>query len=215
MSSRKRVPLGTFFIFSIWVLVLVVALSFWNSRTAYKQPPKELMGVLRPEPKPLASFNLVDHNKEPFTRQNLLGKWTFLFFGYTYCPDVCPMTLSVLTEFYKQLEGGADELSNVQVLFVSVDPDRDTPEKLADYMSFFNKKFIAVTGSKTEIDSFVRQYGAGYILEQETSPGEYLVSHTSAIFLVDPEGRLVALFSQPHSADTILAQYKKIRAFIR
>ncbi len=170
--------------------------------------------MLRPQPKPLSSFDLVDHKGEVFTRDNLLGKWTFLFFGYTHCPDVCPMTLSVLSSVYNRLDEKDGEGFGEQIVFLSVDPNRDTPEKLAEYMAFFNEKFIGVTGSKEEIDEFSMQYGAGYILGEETAPGEYSVNHTSAIFLIDPKGRLVALFSQPHNADTILMQYRKIQPYI-
>ena len=204
----------TIFLFSLLVLIIVAGIAFWNSRTSVALPPQDLMGVLRPEPKSLTSFELVDHNKESFIRERLLGKWTLLFYGYTHCPDVCPMTLSVLTTIYNKLDEETGERTGAQILFVSVDPERDTPEKLADYMSFFNEEFLAVTGKKADIDSFSQQFGAGYILEQEASPGEYLVSHTSAIFLVDPMARLVASFSQPHDAETILAQYRKIRAYI-
>ena len=215
MSSRTNFPLGMFFVFSIGVLVLVVMFNIWNPPTVSTQSPQDLMGVLRPEPKQLASFNLVDQKGESFTRKNLLGKWTFLFFGYTSCPDVCPMTLSVLSSVYKELGKKEDRMTEEQMLFVSVDPARDTPEKLAEYMAFFNGRFIAATGEKSEIDNFSRQCGAGYMIDEEASPGEYLVNHTSAIFLIDPKGRLVASFSQPHNADTILMQYQKIRAYIR
>jgi len=214
MRPKKKSFLGPFFLFSIGMLVIVVLFSMGSSKNHSMQFPKELMGVVRPEPKPLSSFNLIDHNGDAFTRENLLGKWTFLFFGYTHCPDVCPMTLSVLSSVYNGIDEESGDGVGEQVVFLSVDPVRDTPAKLADYMAFFNEKFIAVTGSKEEIDEFSEQYGAGYILGEETSPGEYSVNHTSAIFLIDPKGRLVALFSQPHNADTILMQYRKIQAYI-
>jgi protein SCO1/2 len=102
---------------------------------------------------------------------------------------------------------------DMQVVFVSVDPDRDTVEKLADYITYFNKDFIGTTASKEKIDKVAQQFGAGYIMEAETSAGVYNVSHTSAIFLVDPYGRLVASFSQPHQPTTITTQYQKIRKY--
>ena len=103
--------------------------------------------------------------------------------------------------------------ADMQVVFISVDPERDTTEKLAAYITHFNSKFIGATSAKTEIDKLTRQFGAGYILEPETAPGQYLVAHTSAIFLVDPFGRLVASFSQPHYATTITSQYQKIQQY--
>jgi len=101
----------------------------------------------------------------------------------------------------------------MQVVFISVDPKRDSTEKLARYMRYFNKKFTGATASKTKIDRLTRQFNAGYIVEPETSPGQYLVAHTSAIFLVDPLGRLVANFSQPHYPNTINELYEKIRIY--
>ena len=101
----------------------------------------------------------------------------------------------------------------MQVVFISVDPDRDSSEKLADYVTYFDKDFIGTTADKIKIDKVTQQFGAGYIADPETSAGVYNVSHTSAIFLVDPYGRLVATFSQPHQAATITSQYKKIRKY--
>ena len=101
----------------------------------------------------------------------------------------------------------------MQVVFISVDPQRDTAETIASYVTYFNKNFIGATARKSEIDALTRQFGAGYVVESETATGQYLVAHTSAIFLIDPFGRLVATFSQPHYPSTILAQYKKIKAY--
>jgi protein SCO1/2 len=102
---------------------------------------------------------------------------------------------------------------DMQEVFISVDPDRDTPEKLAAYMAYFNPEFIGASANKAEIDRLSRQFGAGYIIEPETAPGQYLVAHTSAIFLVDPLGRLVAVFSQPHYPTSINSLYEDIRAY--
>ena len=138
----------------------------------------------------------------------------FCIFWLYILPDICPATLYVLSSVHGLL---VDELGktpeDMQVLFISVDPARDTPEKLADYVTYFNEDFIAATADKTEIDNLARQFGAGYIFEDEIEPGIYNVSHTSAIFLVDPFGRLAATFSQPHQPSTIVSLYKKIRTY--
>ena len=212
-SSKKVLPVGTIFIFSLWVLAGVMAYSYWNSRTAVATPPAELMGVLRPAPKLLENFSLVDQSRQSFNQTSLIGNWTFLFFGFTSCPDVCPTTLSILNTIDQQLKTGSQKATNTQVVLVSVDPNRDTPEKLAEYIAYFNPEFIAATGSKAELDKFTSMTGAGYIFEEETSPGVYQVNHTSAIFLIDPQARLVASFSQPHRPDTIVEQYWQIREY--
>ncbi len=213
MTAGNRLPWGTITLFAVWVLVMILALVFWRSGGP-PPPPQELMGVLRPEPRPLQQFELTDQRKAPFNRERLLGKWTFLFFGYTWCPDICPTTLYALTQADRLLEKEAPELAeDSQVVFVSVDPERDTPEKLAAYMNYYNPEFLGVTGSKAQIDNLAGQCGAGYVKEPETAPGMYLVSHTSAIFLVDPEARLVATFSQPHVPANIVSLYRQIREF--
>jgi len=213
--TSKKLPIGTIVIFSFFILVMVVTYVL----TKPPERPAELEGVLRPDFRLLLPFKLTDQNNKVFDEKRLLNKWTFVFFGYTSCPDVCPATLYVLKEVHDLLideSGGStnnEPADDTQMVFVSVDPARDTPEKLAKYISYFSKDFIAVTADKTEIDDLAKQFGAGYILEEKDAEGDYNVAHTSAIFLVDPYGRLVASFSQPHQAKTITSQYEKIRKY--
>jgi len=208
--TNKKIPTGSIFLFSLFLLVMLVTYVF----TKPSPPAPELAGVLRPDFKPLNPFKLTDQNNIVFSEKHFQGKWSFVFFGYTSCPDICPTTLTVLGSVQTFLDNKKNDApANRQVVFISVDPTRDTPEVLATYMSYFNTNFIAATANKKEIDSFVRQFGAGYVLEKETAPVEYLVAHTSAIFLVDPHARLVATFSQPHYPATIATQYEKIRAY--
>ena len=146
-----------------------------------------------------------------YTTQRLKHKWSFVFFGYTYCPDICPTTLSILKQVSHELQktpGAA--ASDMQIVFVSVDPSRDTPQVLDQYMQYFGKEFTGLTGFPDSLQDLARQFGAAYIKEEETRPGEYLVSHTSSIFLVDPQMRIVASFSPPHDYKTIASQYQKI-----
>ncbi|HHJ17456.1 MAG TPA: SCO family protein [Gammaproteobacteria bacterium] len=209
MSEKTPRPYGTLLIFLFWVL-LMAAVFFWM--LPGKVNPPELQGVLRPEPRPLHAFELTDQHRQPFNLERLKNKWSFVFFGYTYCPDICPTTLSTLTGVVKQLQTDPQGLSNIQVVFVSVDPRRDTPEVLESYLKYFNPAFLGITGAQQAIDSLTRQFGAGYMLEPETPSGEYLVNHTSSIFLVDPHGQLLASFSPPHDPDTIVEQFRQIRA---
>lgn len=207
---NKKFPAGTLLLFSIFLLVMLVTYLLVKPAP----PPPELIGVLRPEFRALYPFELKDHNNTKFDLDRLQDKWTFVFFGYTSCPDICPTTLHVLSSVQTLLKDETnDDPANRQVVFISVDPKRDTPESLATYVSYFNSNFIGATAEKEDIDNLARQFGAGYSFEAETSPGQYLVAHTSAIFLVDPYGRLVATFSQPHYPKTITSQYEKIRAY--
>ena len=207
---NKKLPIGTIVIFGFFLATM--AASYYLSKPS--PPPAELAGVLRPGFKLLQPFELTDHNNKVFNEKNFLDKWSFVFFGYTSCPDICPATLYVLKSVHGLLVDETGEVpDDMQVVFISVDPARDSHEKLADYITYFNKDFIGTTADKIKIDKVTQQFGAGYITDAETSPGNYNVSHTSAIFLVDPFGRLVATFSQPHQAPTITAQYKQIRKY--
>lgn len=202
--------------FPILILLLSfcagIALYLFNSQSAYKTGVEELQGVLRPEARELLDFSLTDQNGQPFNLNRFSDGWSFVFFGYTYCPDICPTTLTTLVSVYKQLEQQGESIENLNTFFISVDPQRDTPEVLRGYMSYFNEAFVGVTGEKELLDAFARQFGAGYVVEPEQAPGVYLVSHTSSIFLVDPQKRLRAHFSPPHDATTIAEQFRKIKS---
>lgn len=210
MSKKRIIPIGSLVIGLIFGLVMLVT----HLLVKPPAPPPELAGVLRSEFRQLAPFQLQSHNHGPVNEASLQGKWTFVFFGYLSCPDICPNTLNELNTFWALLKDETDaQPDDLQILFVSVDPVRDSTENLASYVAHFNKEFIGATAGKGAIDRLTRQFGADYEIETETATGQYLVAHTSAIFLVDPYGRLVAAFSQPHYASTLLSQYKKITAY--
>ena len=213
MFSERIKPYRTALIFLLTMVVLVVAYTYrLESR---RSVPAELEGVMRPDARALESLALTDQNNRALHREDFAGKWSFVFFGYTYCPDICPMTLATLVGVDNQLKGQAGQAKDYRVVFVSVDPGRDTPEVLAHYLEFFDKEFIGLTGSKDQIDAVTRQFGAGYIMEPARAPGEYLISHTSSIFLIDPEARLIASFSPPHDPATIARQFRKIQEIYR
>ena len=209
MTAKNTIPYGTLLLLVLWGALLALVL-WWMYPE--KPIPPELQGVLRPHPKPLQAFELIDQRNRPFTLERLRDKWSMVFFGYTYCPDICPTTLSTLSAVAGKLRSESLAIGNEQVVFVSVDPERDLPETLAGYLKYFDETFVGATGSKSAIDQVTGQFNAGYIKEAETQSGEYLVSHTSSIFLVDPDTHLVAVFAPPHDPDTIVEQYRLVRA---
>ena len=177
----------------------------------WRQPAPELAplpGVLWPDPRPIGAFTLRDHHGREFTRERLEGAWTFMFFGYTHCPDICPTTLATL----RQVEHDLSEHAAVsrQHVLVSVDPARDSVEHLAKYVSLFGPAFLGVTGSDDELSKLAREVGATYFLGEPGDDGSYFVEHTASIMLVDPRGRLVALFGMPHDAAAIAARFLEI-----
>ena len=210
MTNKRIIPIGTLVLGLVFLLVMLIT----HLLVKPPAPPSELEGVLRHDFRQLTPFQLQRHNRGPLSEKDLQGKWSYIFFGYLSCPDVCPNTLHELGQFWTLLKDESGlEPEKLQVIFVSVDPERDNTETLARYVNHFNKNFIGATAGKGAIDRLTKQFGAGYILEAETGPGQYLVTHTSAIFVVDPLGRLVATFSQPHYAPSLLSQHKKITQY--
>lgn len=175
--------------------------------------PSALPGVLWPNPRPIGAFTLQDHLGRAFTRERLDGAWTFLFFGYTHCPDICPTTLATL----RRVEHDLAESTSAprQHVLVSVDPARDTVEHLARYVPSFGPAFLGVTGSDGELSKLARDVGAVFFLGEPESDGSYLVDHTASIMLIDPRGRLVALFGMPHDADLIAARFLELERAVR
>jgi protein SCO1/2 len=166
--------------------------------------------VLSP-PRTITGFSLVDQSGQPFTPERLRGKWTFVFFGYTHCPDVCPTTLSALARVDELLRAQPGEHENVQTVFVSVDPQRDTPQTLAQYVAYFNRGFTGVTGTQEQIDRLARDLGIVHLRTQEDASGGYLIDHTASVLLINPDGKLRALFGVPHDPKLIAADFEKIR----
>ncbi|MBF0445909.1 MAG: SCO family protein [Magnetococcales bacterium] len=183
---------------------IIMSLYLWQNRPVNPQLliPTELKGLMLPEAKPLTPFKLQDQNGDIYDVSRLRDNWTFIFFGYTHCPDVCPTSLSFLAEVFEQLKEQPRGFEHTNATFISVDPKRDTPELLKEYTPYFHEKFLGATGTTKEIDSLTKQVWAHYKISDEVDEnGDYAVDHTAAIFLIDPKGRLFAIFSEQHQKD--------------
>lgn len=139
-------------------------------------------------------YALLDHRGAAFTAESLRGDWSLVFAGFTHCPDICPDTLARLNLLDRVLR---ERDIVVQTVFVSVDPERDTPERLAGYVTYFNEEFIGVTGPKVELDRFATALGIGYV-KVPSAGGDYTVDHSAALVLVGPDARVVEYFMPPH-----------------
>ncbi len=169
-------------------------------------------GVTLPEPRPIPPFELSDQHGTPFTLDNLKGQWSLLFLGFTQCPDVCPQTLAILNAAHGLLEDGwpgGDGRKGIQTVFVSVDPDRDSPALLGEYAGYFNPDFIAVTGSKPQLDQLTESLGFAYVMVP-ISQGRYTVDHSTAVALIDPDARAAAYFRQPLDPEALAADVKTL-----
>lgn len=151
-------------------------------------------------------FQLVDQNGKPATEQDMKGKPFLVFFGYTHCPDVCPTTLFEVSEVMRALGPDADR---VGAMFVTVDPERDTPAAMKDYLSSFDPHLRGLTGDRTSIDAVEKTYRV-YAKKVPSESGDYSMDHTALIYLMDKQGRFVAPFSlrrKPEEAAADLRRY--------
>lgn len=201
---------------SIGILSLVIGFGLsqqiFNNDTKI---PENLDATVLSNPRTLVGFNLSDHDKKPFTPAQLKGHWSFMFFGFTNCPDVCPTALNAMKAVWKKLPTKMGEPGHPKLYFVSVDPDRDKLEMLKPYVQFFNPEFNAVTGHLDEIDKLTNQIGILYGYDQKDSDNdlEYTVNHSAQMILIDPQGRMRAVISPPHDAETISSNFQIIRTF--
>ena len=147
-------------------------------------------------------FTLTDHNGQRFELSSLRGRAVLIFFGYTFCPDACPTTLSKLASVYRKLGGDA---SHVKTLYISVDPQRDTPAVLKADLSNFDVDALGLTGTKPEIDKVVNEYGAAYeIVPMPRSAAQYSVAHTTSLYALDASGRTRIEFAYEAPVDDIV-----------
>ncbi|MBD3609467.1 MAG: SCO family protein [Gammaproteobacteria bacterium] len=204
-------------IFSTLLLIAAATTAgYWLSQWYFQSgqsTPESLEASVLPQARSIADFNLTTHNQGSFNKASLQGKWTFLFFGYTQCPDVCPTTLAIMNNVARELERKSGHLNDVQFVFVSVDPERDTPEQLKQYVTYFHPQFIGATGQREQINHLTSQMSVMYFINKRAGgkQDQYTVDHSSAILLTEPSGNLRALFSTPHVPDKILEDFNKIR----
>jgi protein SCO1/2 len=167
--------------------------------------------TLFPDPKPLTAFALTDHKNRVFDLASLKGKWSFLFFGFTHCPDICPTTLAVLARARDNIAKNTVGAEDIQFVFISVDPNRDTASKLGQYVNYFDTSFLGVTGNDAQIGNLAGQLGAAYQVAIKPGMENYPVYHSAAVFLLDPRARYHAVFTPPLDAEAISRRFKVVR----
>lgn len=203
-------------------ILLIVALGYQSyvNRTPPNDPPG-VQNLPHPEPAPL--FNLMNQDGKPFSTAALRGKWTIMLFGYTHCPDFCPTTLATFNNTIRRLtREQPDRAADTQLVFVSVDPFRDTPQSLKSFVAHFNPHFIGVTGTPAEIHKLADPLGMSYdYADSETgeplgdtlSPPKqpYDVNHGAGVYIFDDKARLVGWVYPPHTMDRFISVFGRIR----
>lgn len=170
-----------------------------------KRPPAVRSAIVYPEARELPDFVLVDHLGAPVEADRFRDGWNILFFGFTHCPDICPTTLYELSLLRKKLADlESDRLPRIWL--VSVDPERDTPAVLGNYLESFGDGFAGITGQADQVKQLAGGLGVAY--RPVPDGDDYTMSHTAALFLVDQTARLVALFTAPHDMEQIARDYR-------
>lgn len=149
-------------------------------------------------PRPVADFQLLDQHGRSFTTSDLHGQWTVLFSGFTHCPDVCPATLGL----FKAVESRLDGAPGYQTVFVSVDPERDTPETLREYLGWFDPDWTGLTGESDQLDRLLGSLDMAHV-RVPTGKGDYTVDHATAVVLIDPEASMVGYWMAPLEAEAL------------
>jgi len=193
-----------------------------------ERPETETAFVI-PEAVTLENFELTQHGQERYNSDSTRGKWSLFFFGYTRCPDVCPTELFMLAEMMRKIDKEPFLVAKPpQVVFVSLDPQQDNPESLQQYASFYHPSFIGVTGDQSVVDRLSKSMGVYYervyhlngkVLKFDPQDGvpeglenSYLINHSVSIFLINPEGKMHAIFTAPHEPDVMIRDLAAMQA---
>lgn len=204
------------------LLLLVLSLAFlgglWLSQAStaargglpWNHAPPQVQAVMWPEPRELGAFTLSDGDGQAFGRDQLHGRWSLFFFGYMGCPDVCPSSLHAMRLMGEMLARHAGDAHDVQFIFVSVDPARDTPEAVRDYVAWFDAGIIGLTGTEAELAELTRRMAVRYE-EHVDDSGFRAIDHTSSLMVVDPDGRLVGALPPPLQPERMVQQFHLLR----
>lgn len=191
--------------FLLWLVVGIVALGMvvllWQ-QSETREGESTALGTIG------GPFTLTGTDGKPFPSSKLNGRPAAIFFGFTHCPDVCPTTLARLVKLRRQLGQGDDALA---IVFVSVDPERDTPAEVANYMSLYDTPIVGLTGSAAQIEQVKKQFGI-YSRKVEQPGGGYSVDHTAAVMLLDRNGQFVATLSPEEGDQVALEKLKRVTA---
>ena len=171
----------------------------------------EIGGYILEHPRMLPAIDLVDEHAAPFGTGDFAGRWSFLYFGYTYCPDVCPLTLVELAKLKRELASERPD-ERVEYYLISVDPQRDTPARLREYVAYFDPAFRGLTGSHAALAAFAQATDTLFDVPAGQDANNYLVSHSSNLVVLDPDGAIRAVLKPPHDPKRLAADFGLITA---
>lgn len=183
---------------------------FWLAHQLDRGGPQLASGTWLPQSKAVIDFQLTDTSGRGFSRRDLLGAPTLVFFGFTHCPDICPVELQTMTTALDQLGAAADKVTPV---FITVDPARDTPQVMGEFVANFHPRLVALTGSEAEVGAVARHFRVYYAKATggtaSSDPNDYIMDHTAIVYLIGPDGGYLSHFEPGTSADEMAAALRE------
>ena len=202
MTTRR-----TWWILGVAALCAALA-GFWLARELDSSGPELASGTWLPRPKPIADFQLIDSQGKSFSLHDLQGKPTLVFFGFTHCPDVCPTTLVKLAQV-KKTAG----IAGLKVVFVTVDPARDTPSVVGLYAHAFDPDFIGLTGNEKAIDKMAADFGVA-VNKVDLPGGDYTMDHSAVVFLLNTQGQVAGIFTPPFDTPRLVQDLDRAASYL-
>ncbi len=197
----------------IGLATLAVVAGLWlQLRMSAPAVPPETNATLLRTARPIEDVRLQDTLGNEFRIQQLQGRWSLVFFGFTHCPDVCPTTLTILGQVARSLSD-LPEAQRPQLVFVTVDPERDVPAVIKGYVEHFDKNMIGLTGELAQIEALAAQLGVAF-QKVPLDQGGYSMDHSAAILMLNPGAELNAIISAPHTVEGVSGDYRKIVEFM-
>ncbi len=187
-----------------WIAIAILCVAV-SGVVGWQLVNQYLLGPVRQTGKALvkSEFSLIDHNGQRVTQNDFAGRWQFVFFGFTYCPDVCPTTLAAMGQVIDEL---GDAAAKVAVLFITVDPKRDTPDVLKEYFTAIHPNLLGLTGTPGEVEKAARSFRIYYSkVEKEDAPDGYFMNHSGFICLMTPAGKYEAVFTEKRNTPAQIA----------
>ncbi len=219
MSGKLKLGLIAFVLVDLMLAVTFVSLYSVQSDREFAEELRTLGITMYPEARVVEAFDLTDEQGESFRETQLSGRWNFIFFGFTSCPDICPLTMTEMKQFYEGLE--ESERNLLRVVMVSVDPARDNIETLGKYVNSFNEDFVGLTGNAETISAVARQFFVAHSKPEEASHNnhtttadttDYIIEHSGHLAIIDPDGKFAAVMQSPMRDEDIAEAYRNLVA---
>ena len=208
MQQKNRIRITIAFLFGF--IVLVVYGFSWRISQPVIMSNEDLRingAIVFDKPRIFSDFELVDHRGEAFNLARMKDIWTIVFFGFSHCPDICPTTLAMLNDTYSKLKDS--EKQRLQVVMISLDPQRDTVEKLAEYVPYFNQQFTGVTGNQRAIRLLAAELNVAHN-PVPLDGDDYTIDHSTHLILINPMGHYHGFFKAPHTEITMRSTWRSI-----